>query len=97
MERQHGETTSMNTLMQIITLQNATFNQWAWIIGTIIILILIGMNWENYAHDEPEVPITLGILAFFWPICLLMVLLAGIVYSPIWIGRQLAKFNKENL
>jgi predicted membrane channel-forming protein YqfA (hemolysin III family) len=97
MERQHGETTSMNTLMQIITLQNATFNQWTWIIGTVISLILIGMKWETYAHDEQEVPITLSILAFFWPICLLMVLLVGIVYCPIWIGRQLAKFNKENL
>ena len=87
----------MNTLMQIITLQNATFNQWAWIIGTVIILIIVGMKWETYAHDEQEVPITLSILAFFWPICLLMVLLVGIVYCPIWIGRQLAKLNKENL
>ena len=85
----------MNTLMQIIMLQNATFNQWAWIIGTVISLIIVGMKWETYAHDETEVPITLSILAFFWPICLLMVLLVGIVYSPIWIGRQIAKLNKE--
>ena len=88
---------AMNTLMQIITLQNATFNQWTWIIGTVIILIMVGMNWENYAHDEPEVPMILSVIAFFWPICLLMVLLVGIVYSPIWIGRQLAKFNKEKV
>ena len=86
----------MNTLMQIITLQNATFNQWAWIIGTVIILIIAGMNWDSYTSDDDE-PIKLIFVAFIWPFCLLMVLLVGIVYSPIWIGRQLAKFNKEKV
>jgi hypothetical protein len=85
----------MNTLMQIITLQNATFNQWTWIIGTVIILILVGMKWENNTHHEEEL-ILMSFLALFWPFWLLMVLLAGILYSPIWIGRQLAKLNKEN-
>ena len=87
----------MNTLMQIITLQNATFNQWTWIIGTVIILILIGMDWDNYAYDDGEYHVMRIAVAFIWPICLLMVLLVGIVYSPIWIGRQLAKLNKEKL
>jgi hypothetical protein len=97
----------MNTLMQIITLQNATFNQWTWITGTVIILIIVGMKWDNYAYDDGEYHAMLIddgeyhamliLVAFIWPICLLMVLLVGIVYSPIWIGRQLAKLNKEKL
>lgn len=79
------ERNAMNELIHILTLQNATFNVWAWAIGTVISLILIGMRWEEHREDS----ITMIPLVFAWPFFFAVSLIAGIIYTPIWIGRKI--------
>jgi hypothetical protein len=75
----------MNELIHILTLQNATFNGWAWAIGTVILLILIGMQWKEHR----ETSIRMIHLALFWPMAFAVLLIAGFIYTPIWIGRKI--------
>lgn len=75
----------MTTFMQIVTLQNSTFNGWAWVIGTIILLIIAGMNFDE---DEPR-SIVLGFFALIWPFLMPVFILIGLGALPFWVGRKL--------
>ena len=85
----------MNELIHILTLQNATFNGWAWAIGTVILLIRIGMRWND--GDEKTIRyfytnlIYMIFVALIWPISFAITLIMGIIYTPIWIGRKIKK------
>lgn len=74
----------MNELIHILTLQNATFNGWAWVIGAVILLITIGMQWDEGEHKF--IPVAIALL---WPFFLVVSLIMGIIYTPIWIGRKI--------
>ena len=77
----------MNQLTHTLLLQNSTFNGWAWAIGTLILLILVGIHWD----DGDTKTILMIPISFFWPVIFGFLLIVGIVYIPIWVGRQLAK------
>jgi hypothetical protein len=77
----------MNTVIQIITLQHSTFNQWAWIIGTIILLIIAGVTFK----EDPESSVLMIPISFVWPSVLVM----GVLLSPVWIGVKLGDYLRK--
>ena len=84
-----GET--LDTFIQIITLQNPTFNGWAWGIGTVLLLIGIGLQYEENADDS-----TIAIVvALFWPIFLAVSIMMGIIAFPVWIGERLGNYLRR--
>jgi hypothetical protein len=80
----------LDTFIQIITLQNPTFNGWAWGIGTVLLLIGIGLQYEKNADDS----IIAMLVALFWPIFLAVSIMMGIIAFPVWVG---VKINKHLL
>jgi len=82
----------MTEFMQIVMLQNETFNMWAWIIGTVLWWILVGVDLvhqENTKqYDEGEA----YLMAFFapiWPIMVAVLLVMAIPASIVWIGKYI--------
>lgn len=75
----------MNTLIQILTLQNGTFNAWAYGIGTVILLIVAGMNFE----EDRDEAFRLIFIALVWPFFLCSLLIVGIVAISVWLGKTL--------
>ena len=75
----------MDTFIQIITLQNPTFNGWAWGIGTVLLLIGIGLQYEKNADDS----VIAIMVALFWPVFLAVSIMMGIIAFPVWIGKML--------
>ena len=78
----------MNNFIEIITLQNATFNLWAWIIGTIILLIIAGVTFK----ENPENTIFVIVFSFVWPIFAGLALVIGVLLSPMWVGMKLGDY-----
>lgn len=83
----------MNTFMQIVTLQNATFNGWAWVIGTIILLIIAGMNFEK----DPLNAIGVGIFALIWPFLMPVLIGMGLLALPFWVGIKINDFVRNKV
>jgi multidrug transporter EmrE-like cation transporter len=81
----------MNTVIQIITLQHSTFNQWAWIIGTIILLIIAGVTLK----EDTESSVLMIPISFVWPILAGIALLMGVLLSPVWIGVKLGDYLRK--
>ena len=81
----------MNNFIEIITLQNATFNQWAWIIGAIILLITAGVTFK----EDPESSVSIILIAFVWPIVVGVALAAAVLLSPVWVGMKLGDYLQE--
>jgi hypothetical protein len=77
--------------MQIITLQNPTFNMWAWILGTVIMLIIAGMGFE----EEPENATILAIFSWAWPTLLVILTVFFVGYTPFWIGKKLRVWQEK--
>lgn len=77
----------MNNFIEIITLQHSTFNQWAWIIGTIILLIIAGVTFK----EDPESSVLMIPISFVWPSVLVM----GVLLSPVWIGVKLGDYLRK--
>jgi multidrug transporter EmrE-like cation transporter len=77
----------VNNFIEIITLQHSTFNQWAWIIGTIILLIIAGVTFK----EDTESSVLMIPISFVWPI------FAGIavLLSPVWIGVKLGDYLRK--
>ena len=81
----------MNTFMQIITLQNPTFNLWAWLIGTIIVLVIAGMGYE----EEPENAIILSLFSWAWPMSVIVLMVFLVGCTPFWVGRKLRVWMRQ--
>lgn len=68
--------------MQIVTLQNPTFNLSAWTIGAVILLVIIGMGPQDDVYGSI-------LVALFWPIFLAVLIMMGMITLPVWIGNKL--------
>lgn len=75
----------MNTFMQIVTLQNSTFNGWAWVIGAVILLVIAGMGFD----EDPGTAVIFGACSLFWPMFLVVGIVIAIISTPIWVGRKI--------
>lgn len=83
----------MNTFMQIVTLQNSTFNVWAWVIGTIILLIIAGMNFD----EDPPRSIIFGFFALIWPLLMPVLIGMGLLALPFWVGIKINDFVRNKV
>jgi multidrug transporter EmrE-like cation transporter len=81
----------VSNFIEIITLQHSTFNQWAWIIGTIILLIIAGVTFK----EDPESSVLMIPISFGWPILAGSVLVMGVLLSPVWIGVKLGDYLRK--
>jgi multidrug transporter EmrE-like cation transporter len=81
----------VNNFIEIITLQHSTFNQWAWIIGTIILLIIAGVTFK----EDTESSVLMIPISFVWPILAGIALLMGVLLSPVWIGVKLGDYLRK--
>jgi multidrug transporter EmrE-like cation transporter len=81
----------VNNFIEIITLQHSTFNQWAWIIGTIILLIIAGVTLK----EDTESSVLMIPISFVWPILAGIALLMGVLLSPVWIGVKLGDYLRK--
>jgi multidrug transporter EmrE-like cation transporter len=81
----------VNNFIEIITLQHSTFNQWAWIIGTIILLIIAGVTFE----EDTESSALMIPISFVWPILTGIAWVMGVLLSPVWIGVKLGDYLRK--
>lgn len=77
----------MNNFMQIITLQNPTFNGWVWFIGTAIIIIKAGFEYE----EDQITAIKLAVFSWTWPIPAFFLIVLSPGYLLFWVGRKLRR------
>jgi multidrug transporter EmrE-like cation transporter len=81
----------VSNFIEIITLQHSTFNQWAWIIGTIILLIIAGVTFK----EDTESSVLMIPISFVWPIFAGIALVMGVLLSPVWIGVKLGDYLRK--
>lgn len=83
----------MNTFMQIVTLQNFAVNGWVWVIGTIILLIIAGMTFD----EDPPRSIMFGVYSLIWPLLMPVLIGMGLLALPFWVGIKLNDFVRNKV